>query len=700
MGVKKKGFALIAVLGLVSVLLILIGALMGTNRTAFSLLRSSQASQRNGRTIDSVYTLCCSFLESDYRFGKGSWQPRDDMKQGSAGGLSWKLYKPKPDSQVYILEGEDENNSTQFQVKIINNIKDDGSVATIEDVKGNDSLKDIPSGFCLLEATSSAGGSLDGARVLVRNPALIGASAMGNELLEIDAEEFDLFSKDPITNQVRSLSRTKISGAKNFMKGDISKILTTLNERDVKDYKQFTSKKDPVVYSVKNIEFKTKSEGSYSYLERDEFKRTHKQLAKTFKDERFKEGSKAQFDIPEISLGDVSLAVLQNEDKDKFERVAAGQYRFEQYGYKSGRIRVLTKYNPGKDPSGEPILDRVSSDATVDKFWWLWEPDIEKTNVTNVTNVTKVSDVPTNADVAAEILKATGISVDPASGSERGYVEDKSANSYISINSGSGEHAKADLLNRRLVLDNSYSFQVDGDFSLIGSSVNGNDKLRQVNPAIYFGNPADIAKVEDFSGVGAAVGSVVDGSDKQGVLLSTGSIHIQGDITGQGITIASKGDLTIEPGRLGVIKGSDLADFSLFSEKDVRISPPPILEDVETRDVGEEGYVKTNRSAINSSEKNIIFRGLIYAKQDVHINLEDTKVLEGSKNKGNKYRNLRVEGAIVAREGELRVENADLLRLIYNPKFADRLLPRRDKEDQYRRRFEVISWRTFKPTNP
>lgn len=658
---------------------------MGTNRTAFNLLRSSQASQRNQRTIDSVYTLCHSFLESDYRFGKNDWQPPDDMKKGSAGGLSWKLSKPQPDSQVYILEGEDENNNTQFQVKIINNIKGDGSVATIEDVKNNDLLKGIPRGFCILEVTSSASGSQDGARVLVRNPALIGASALGNELLEIDAEELDLFSKDPITNQVRSLSKTKISGVENFMKGDISKILTTVNEKKIEDYKLFTRKKDPVVYSDEKIQFKTKSESSY--LERDEFKHTHEQLAKTFKDERFKEGSKTQFDIPEISLGDVSEAVLQAEDEDNFERVAAGQYRFEQYGYKGGRIRVLTKYNPGKDPSGEPILDRVSPDATVDKFWWLWEPDQGETSV------------PSNADVAAEITKATGISVDSARGSERGYVEDESANSYVSINSGSSEHAKADLLNRRFVLDNSYSFKVDGDFSLIGSSVNGNDKLRQVNPAIYFGDPADLAKVEDFSGVGAAVGAVVDGSDKQGVLLSTGSIHIQGDITGQGITIASKGDLTVEPGRLGVIKGGDSADFSLFSEKDVKILPPPILEDVETRDVGEDGYVKTHRRAINSSEKNIIFKGLIYAKKDVYINLEDTKALEGSKNIGNKYRNLRIEGAIVAREGELKVKNADLLRLIYNPKFADRLLPRRAEGDLYRRRFEVISWRAFKPTN-
>jgi hypothetical protein len=143
--------------------------------------------------------------------------------------------------------------------------------------------------------------------------------------------------------------------------------------------------------------------------------------------------------------------------------------------------------------------------------------------------------------------------------------------------------------------------------------------------------------------------------------------------------------------------GNSDVNFSVFSEGSVSIKPPPIKEDVDNREVdvyfneeGEETVVVEEKGGVNCAEQNLRFTGLIYAAENVDIDLQDTL------NEPDQRRNLFVEGSIVAKNGHLRFFNANHLELIYNPQFVDRLLPSLLREGQ--RRIEVTGWRTTKPS--
>ena len=263
---------------------------------------------------------------------------------------------------------------------------------------------------------------------------------------------------------------------------------------------------------------------------------------------------------------------------------------------------------------------------------------------------------------------------------------------YVTVNSDGG--AYVDLRNRRFVLDEKANFNVDGTFGLIGSAPatkgnpHGDDDKRQVNPALYFGDPERIAKTKNYS-VGAAV-TISATSREQGSLKTRGKLTIQGDVSGSA-TLAAGDDVTVRPGRFFDPDGDSEINFSIFSEGDVRILPPPILEDAEDRVVDPvTGSVVSGTGAVNVSEKNMKLTGLLYAQGSVKIDLQDTVVLDH----GDSRRNLVIEGAVVARRGGVSVVNGDQLELVYNPQFVDRLLPDIAKAG---RRIEVTGWRVLKP---
>lgn len=276
--------------------------------------------------------------------------------------------------------------------------------------------------------------------------------------------------------------------------------------------------------------------------------------------------------------------------------------------------------------------------------------------------------------------------------------------SYVSIN-GAGGRARADLLGRRLVLDEDYNFEVPGDFALIGSAPitgtnpTGDPDKRQVNPSLYFGKPGIIDQQGSWN-VGAAASTTNSGeSDEKGSLKAFGKLYVQGDINGS-TTLAASDDITLEINRFYDPLGNDEVNFSVFSEKSVSILPPPILEDADDREIDEEtGEVKDVVAGYdgegnvigvkNISENTLRFTGLIYAGENVTIDLQDTRT------EPDERRNLFVEGAIVAKKGHLNISNANTLKLVYNPQFVDRLLPGLTQEGQ--RRIEVTGWLVTRP---
>lgn len=652
----KFGFALISVLALITVLTIMLGALMGTNRTAFGMLRVSASRDRMDRTISTVYAYCRFRMEHDYRWGKDDFAGRGPLEWGH---LRLTEVRGSGGSAVQILRGEDLENQTEFSVEICNNLRDDGEVATLKDVIEGDPRSGVPTGFCRLRVAVQDSGQVDGAEIMVRNPGLVSGVCLANECLEIDADRFDLFTKDPIKNQARSLGGTQLTGASNFFEGTSFDPGSVLGQELSSG---FASRDNPVIWSGTETTFALQGE---SLASRQAFKDSHPNLA--FKDQRFVDESQSLFDIPDVGL-DGLLDVTRPDGSSKpVQQIPAGVYRFEQLSANGNIVRLLTR-------RGAPTGDNPAS-GPIEKFWYMDE---------GTTNI--------SADALADRL-----------GAPHGVGVLHEATDYVSINGGA---AKVDLLNRRMVLDETYNFEVEGDFTLIGSapSTSGNPTgdadLRQVNPSLYFGDPEKIADVTNFA-VGAAANQTNGNgtaSDK-GSLEVRGKLYIQGDISGS-TTLAASDDVKLEISRFFDPRGNSEVNFSVFSEKNVSILPPPILEDADDRPIDEAtGQVQdvitghlSNGSpirAVNVSEKNLRFTGLIYAGEGVQIDLQDTRSEAGEK------RNLYVEGAIVAKRGHLDIKNAEELRLVYNPQFVDRLLPNLTKAGQ--RRIEVTGWRTTKP---
>lgn len=642
---RKTGFALISVLALVSVLVLLLGALIGTNRTAFGMLRYSQAQDRIDRTVSSVYSYCRFRLEHEYQWGKTDF---------SGSSKSWGNLElrevPGKGGDIQTVVGRDTANNTSFAVEICNNLRTDGEVATLKDINGEARRGGVPSGFCRLLIKVEGGGLLEGAEVMVRNPGLVGAVSLASDLLEIDARELDLLTRDPIKNQARSLGGTRLTGLQNFLEGRSRSLMETLGGNSPANI----SKKDPVVWSGSANQFRDNvGEGFQTRLP---FKASHSTL--NFQDQRFVDEARSLFDIPKVDLDDLLEVRTVDGNSKPVQSVPPGIYQIVQFSsnpsdYNSPPVRVLTRRAPASD------LESLS--GPVEQYWW--EADPSAAGVTN--------------DQVAAFVGA-----DPSVGIRNESSTADPNSKYVSINSGGG--AKVDLTNRRVVFDDAYNFEVDGDFSLFGHATDGNRDARDVNPAIYFGDPARIALAADFRVVG---GSRVDPSREKGSLKATGRINLQGDISGS-TTIAAKGDLTLAPGRFFDAEGNAEVNFALFSEKNISIVPPPIREQFDDRAVDlATGDVE---GRLNISENTLRFTGLIYARENVKIDLQDTR------EELNTRRNLLLEGAVVAHKGQLRILNADDVEMVYNPQFVDRLLP--NLTTTGRRRIEVTGWRVVKPS--
>ena len=125
-----------------------------------------------------------------------------------------------------------------------------------------------------------------------------------------------------------------------------------------------------------------------------------------------------------------------------------------------------------------------------------------------------------------------------------------------------------------------------------------------------------------------------EGMGDRGSLSSDGEILIEGVVTGTGNLIAN-GSVSLYPNVIDVETDTQ-SDLSIYSGKNVRIAPPDNW----------------------TGQGTLSFKGLVYAKENVEL-YHQNKV--------------RVEGAIVAREGHLRM-TAPVVELVYNPDYLDTIV--------------------------
>lgn len=517
-----RAFALLSVLGLIAVLTLLLGALVANNRSAFYLLKQGQSQDRLDRTENSVFSYCRMKLENDYRWGRDSFDG-DVTEVGqltvveeadSTGG-----------SSIQKLRGTDISNKTEFEVEVCNNLT--GEVALSEELDSG--LRDgVPPGFCRLRITSRTDSKQHSVEIMTRNPGLVGAGLLSTGKMSVEAEEFKMYTKDPVKNQVRSLTDIDLDGM-----GDLFFEPYSANPPTG------TSSQDPVVWAGGHTRFKDSGTGDWKG--RHDF---DSQTSRDLRGEKFRENARATFEVPDVNLNEIAEVTGPGDTSKETKTLDSGVYEYQQTTIGGSVVRVLARR---QSLSG---VSMASSQGPIERFWYFSEANAGP-------------GYPTPSQVA-NVIHAPNSAIGT----------DHKGDQRVEINSGGG--ATVDLLNRNIVLDDQYNFRVDGDFGIRAKHISG-AVASDAKLSLIFANPNSI----DSQGTASVLNNATIAEESQrqhGDLRSTsGRIHIEGDIAGSA-TLAAARDVNLELSRFNDASGNSSVDFSIFSGGDVTFSPPDITQ--------------------------------------------------------------------------------------------------------------------------
>lgn len=211
-----------------------------------------------------------------------------------------------------------------------------------------------------------------------------------------------------------------------------------------------------------------------------------------------------------------------------------------------------------------------------------------------------------------------------------------------------------------IVLNSDVNLSVDGDFGITSWSP-------EYNPMITFRDPE--------------TGQV--GQDQQGEVISgsittrtaggkPGSIYLEGYISGNGKLLA-EGDVTVR-NTYANVKSDTQSDLSIYAGGTVRLKPQKAKY-----------FDDATLFGFGDHDGTTAFRGLVFAGEDV--------LIEANKNQDGGYDpvDVTIEGAVVARNGSVRVMNADHVNFIYNPEYLDTILD--PNKSSTRVRLERVVWK-------
>lgn len=192
-------------------------------------------------------------------------------------------------------------------------------------------------------------------------------------------------------------------------------------------------------------------------------------------------------------------------------------------------------------------------------------------------------------------------------------------------------------------IDGRKNLEIHGDFGV--ASAPGTN----YRPSVIFKDFATGAVGTD--GSGELVSASITTRASQG---RPGSIYIEGHIAGNGKLLA-EGDVTIR-NTYAAVESDEESGLSIFAGGSVKIQPQ------RAKQLDQEEILKGNDGVTH-------FRGLVFARK--HVLIEGLKAVDGNfLDKANVY----IEGAVVAREGKVRVQHAKHVNFVYNPSFLDTIL--------------------------
>ncbi|MBI3928891.1 MAG: hypothetical protein HY319_25340 [Armatimonadetes bacterium] len=180
---------------------------------------------------------------------------------------------------------------------------------------------------------------------------------------------------------------------------------------------------------------------------------------------------------------------------------------------------------------------------------------------------------------------------------------------------------KVDFDDWEVWVDEDANIQVDGDFGVASYQ-------NTIVPRLRFG--------ELRGGVSNQEENVGSSS-----ITVTGDIGIEGPIVGTGKLLAEK-SVHLRP-NYAMVEADVESDLSIYAGTNIDIRPP------------------FNDEAGQTADRDLVFRGLLYAAEDLSITTRPNQLL-------------RIEGAAVARNGKINIYDASDVVLRYSPLYVDTLV--------------------------
>lgn len=591
------------------VVVMLVGAFLGTRRSFIALSRYSAEQQACRDTLRSLADFCRFRLEGQESWGRLPGEADDAVTfRDAAGHVVFEL-KPiatgeaqgKAEFQgmrgLAYFEGVAPRAAVKFQLSISNNLHND----LPNEAAG------VGAKACRLEFRASRSAHAERVEVMLRRAAFFDSTVAASGEIEIDADELNFSSKDPLRNQIRSKS--------DILLPDIPNITFT-PDPDVQTPEKGT------VWAQGDI----KIDGNSSE------ERLNQAADQTGGE--FLPNAPTRYSVPELKKADLDA------DGSKPIRLLAPRcyyfvketvYYLDTDGVERERqIPSLRVVAPNVDPG----------DGQVEQFYWVKDALF----------------LPLAGDTPDEPTVPLDHTPDPDTvyikfGNGQTMTGIMTEEREIEIAGGPDVEMPVALYDPPKVLfDAEVDYRVRGDGGRVGDF-----------------------KIASF-GAEATIDFVDHDPDperpQEGFLSVDRDLVIQGQMNNCGKLLAGR-DVELLPRDVTVDKIEEGNDLAVYAGRNVMIRPLMSEDDAMRAD----------------ARRYFVFRGLVYAGDD--FDFRSSVVRQGQTYRFD--RKLFIEGALVARRGDVFIQGNETVELKYNPKFLDDLLQNSFDEDHAQ--LEELSWR-------
>jgi hypothetical protein len=216
---RRRGFALIATLGAVSLALLLLGAFLQSNRAFFTLTRLDQDRQACHEALLSVSEYLRFKFEEERGWGNDTWDGKE-LVPLSGSRVLFSLQKIEPGSSFEgqglvghrHLLGPDPEHDAEIHIAFSNNLQGDIGLETQAfDSEGGVTTEEVPAKSCIVRISATKGGHTERAEIALRRAAFFDSTLASSDGIDIvvrgysdDSDAVVFNSRDPVRNQIRS----------------------------------------------------------------------------------------------------------------------------------------------------------------------------------------------------------------------------------------------------------------------------------------------------------------------------------------------------------------------------------------------------------------------------------------------------------------------------------------------------------------